>query len=341
MSKQLDQLFFSRENSIKMQWSIQYPNVSKEDAVHVAAFKAKGIPMWPIIPGGVQKFKEIMVAIRDVDPVAAGFAEQYYQLALLVMAQEDYDVSSLVRPIRPTYAAAAAPAIAPTVATPAPVPVGPVIAADPNDVRAKALEGYKEVDGKIVVVVDINKFKADVLSLTSKINRGDLVKSIVKQSAEQDLFMVIKEMLNVEESYDLIGVLAARLLLSKDERESMDVHLGSVTVLKNRAGKLSNGLVRLGGFMGLASVDKEPKLASAVKWIKNPILGEDVVDRAITQRADENEDNFEKRKKKHESQWVVFKTIMTQMKGYKGQYDALSPEIKNKMREKVLFWTVG
>jgi len=202
-------------------------------------------------------------------------------------------------------------------------------------------DGYKIEDGKLRVVVDISKFKDDVNKLVLKISPTMISAKVVKQAAEQDFWALVLELLKEDEAYKLIGLLSARLLLIKVDKDMVDLALSNVKVLLNKSGKLSQGLVRLIGFVGLATVKGEPLLAHAVKFLKNPILGEDVDELKLIKLGTETDVVFVARKSKAEAGYVVYKKIMTEMKSYKANFEKLESGVKEKIRKEVLVWCIG
>lgn len=279
-----------------------------------AEFRAKNIAYWPETIAGHKKLGDQLKKVRDIAPFVAGHAEEGYQAVIQRMKDKGYETKDFERPIAASTVLATAKEV-----------FG-------DDLRL--------VDGKVRPVVDVAKFRAEMRDLTATIKKLEIIQAITRNSAEQDFWALIVDMLQYEESFELIGILAARLLMPQDQRASLDVKLVRVSVLQNKQGKLSIGIVRLGGFIGLAAVNGEPKLAQAVKFIQNPLLGEDVKDRPMNKKKDESQDAYNNRKIAHDNQFTSYKTIMTEMKGHKKDFDALPAATKEKIKSAVLGYTV-
>lgn len=295
------------------------PN-TKEMKEGMEKVKDKAIPLWPKSVGRVKTLHDVLMSIKSVPPVSAGEAEAIYQSVLRDMANKGYDIKPYIRE-----------------------KASAVAAVEETAISRKDVLGTELVlkDGKIRPVVDKGKFKAQVTQVLAGVQRLEILKAIAKNSSEQDFWGLITDMLDVPESLELIGLLAARLLLPKENKEALDLQLTKITVLLNRQGKLSVGVVRMGGFLGLACVKGEPDLAQAVKFIKNPLLGEDVESREPTKRAGESVEKFAERKANHATQFANYKQIMTDLKRYKEPFDKMDPVIKNQIKAAVLRFCVS
>jgi len=315
VTKPLDENYFKNSHT-RTNWAV-HDKALPEDEKNAGqkTFNDK-IPTWPRSVAGVKSLTDQLIQIRDSSVVVAGDAEAVYHTVLKDMAEQGYDVKPYLRKM-----GAAAP--------------GAIT-------RQEVLAGELVIkDGKLRPVVDKENFKKQVAALLVNVNRLEILKAVAKSASEQDFWGLVTEMLQEEESYPLVGLLAARLLLPQDVRNSLDVKLASVTVLVNRQGKLSIGVVRMGGFLGLACAQGEPDLAQAVKFIKNPILGGDVDIRPLVKRPAETAEQFNARKTTHETQFANYKAIMTEMKRYKPMFEAMDKSVKDKIKAEVLKFTVS
>lgn len=320
--KELDDSYLKGSQD-RVEWFVHDPSSgidSKTVDAKIAEVKAKGGPMWPKSFGGIKGLITAMTAIRDVPPVTAGMSERVYQMVLADMSAQGFDTAPFER--RKGGSTPSTTVVAYT--------------------RADVLGGELAVkDGKIRPVVDKGLFKTQVNRLLGSVNRLDILKSIAKSASEQDFWGLILDMLTEEESFQLIGLLAARLLLPQDQRNALDIQLAGVTVLQNRQGKLSVGVVRMGGFLGLACVKGEPEMAQATKFIRNPLLGEDVENRPPVKKPSESVDQFATRKAGHETQFANYKAIMTELKKFKEPFDKLDVAVKTKIKTEVLKFCVA
>jgi len=300
---------FTMDNARKTGGAVLPGSPAPTETVEVeklrAEWAAKSNTKWPTSVSGFKKLLPILTACRDSDPVSNGDAEAPYKVMAQVMAD-----NGDVQYVRIIGAKAVVKAALPT--------------------------GYEMAGSKLVATVDIAQFQTEVQRLVAKIDLGWVSKSVMKQSAEQDFFYLVDQMLEVEESYDLIGLLSARLLMGKEDRDVIDTQLGKVTILLNKTGKLSQGLVRMGGFIGLAAVKGEPIADRACRFVVNPLLGQDVVDRPVVQRGVETADEFKIRKEKHDRTFLAYKAIMQEMKAYKSAYENLPKDKLDKVKTAVL-----
>lgn len=321
-AKALDDNYFNGIGA-KLEYFVYDPNDPNEKDLKegLDRIKDKSITMWPKGFGSVKGLHDVMTAIKDVPAVTAGMAESPYQAVLKDMLSKGYDIKPYIRArVEP------------------PKPAN----GDWKITRSEVLGSELVLkDGKIRPVVDKDKFKAQVAKVLSGVKRLEILKAIAKSSSEQDFWGLIIDMLDVPESFDLIGLLAARLLLPKEHRESLDLQLLGISVLLNRQGKLSVGVVRMGGFLGLACVKGEPDLAQAVKFIKNPLLGEDVESREPTKRPSETPDQFAARKAAHGAQFASYKQIMTDLKRYKEPFEKMDQALKDQIKVAVLRFCVS
>jgi len=281
----------------------------------ISIFEARGIPTWPKTVRNAEDLEEQMQRIKKLSPVAAGDAELIYQTVLQIKGKE-YDLTAWTRAATTK-------------------PIGTVIT------RSEVLgANLTEVGGKIKPIIDVELFKKEINGLVAKVDRLEIMKKVAKNSAEQDFWELVALMLEVEETYDLMGLISAKMLLGKEDQAALDLHLSKVTILQNKQGKLSVGLVRLIGYTGLACVKGEPELARAMKFIKNPLLGEDVEQQPLRQKPLEDDVAFKSRKEKSALQFATYKEIMVQMKEHKKHFDALPADKKAKIKMCVRRYTI-
>lgn len=201
--------------------------------------------------------------------------------------------------------------------------------------------GLVKVDGVIKVAVNVERYKSQAVSLLSRVNKKQISEAIVKQSSEADFWYIVEELLKEEVTIDLVGLLTARMLMPKDMRDSLDKDLAAMDVFKNKQGKLAQSVIRLIGYVGLATVTGDPVMAQHLKFIKNPLLGEDVVDRAIVKRSDETAEKFKARQEAHTTGFAAYKTIMTEMKKHQEHYNNIPKETKDRIKAQVKSWCGG
>lgn len=318
-AKPLDDNYFQGSH-LRTNWATHDPKMPQaEKDAGIENMKAKNIALWPRSYAGVKVLGEALNTVKGTPAFVAGDADVIYKTVLEDMVKQGYDITPYLR--APGAPAAAAPGVI---------------------TRAEVLGSELVLkDNKLRPVVDKAQFKQQVTKLLLGVNRLEILKSVAKSSSEQDFWGLVVDMLEVDESYQLVGLLAARLLLPREQRDALDMQLTGVTVLLNRQGKLSLGVVRVGGFLGLACVKGVPELAQAVKFIKNPILGEDVENRPVVKRPGETSDQLAERKTNHETQFANYKAIMTEMKRYKPLFEAMEDRVKEHIRQEVLKFTVS
>lgn len=279
-------------------------DTSKEAMAGIAAFESLSIPVWPKSVT-VEDMPAQLEKIRDLTPVAAGDANAYYQKAIdfLGVDGDQYKRGTT-----------------------------------PSDMitRAQVLgDGIISTGDALRPAVDVVKFKAQVNDVIGSVNRLDLLKQVAVNSTSQDVWALITDLIQFDESHKLIGLLSARLLLNQTQRESLDTKLVSITVLTNKAQKLSTGVVRLGGFIGLATVANDSDLASTIRNIRNPLLNQDPMEMRISRKTGETAEAYKTRKGDAELGYNAFVAIMKEMKVHATQYQALDTALIAKIRHQV------
>lgn len=263
-----------------------------EDKVLMNDWVKKSIPTWPVSIMTPKALVEQMTTIQNMSSVLAGNAEIPYKIMCDLLGNLGLDVFKRVETLIP---------------------------------------GYTTVGDKIVAVVDVGKFKTEVVKLLSVIDKSKLKSSVISNNSEQDFFYIVNEMFKVEESYSLLAVLGVRLLISKEERIELDKKLIDVTVLKNRSGQLSQGVVRLGGFITLAACNSIPDIKKYTKNVVNPLLGDEVSDRLLTQKPAETVAQYKERKEIHDRGFEQYRKIIGEMKNYQKDFAAIPAASKEKI----------
>lgn len=284
-------------------------DTSVEKVNGVALFESYNIPAWP----KSVTFEDLpaqMVKIRDMGAIAAGPAEKYYNLVLRHMGVEGEIYKRTI--------------------TPAPLPPSDVITRD--QVLGDAIMTSGEA---LRPVIDVSKFKTQVHDVLSRVNRLEMLKQVAVNSTSQDVWALISDLIQYEESHKLIGLLSARLLLNQAQREALDTKLIGITVLTNKAQKLSTGVVRLGGFIGLATVANDADLATTIRNIRNPLLNQDPMEMRISRKTGETAEAYKTRKGDSELGYNAFAAIMKEMKVHAVHYQALDPKLIAQIRIQV------
>jgi len=201
--------------------------------------------------------------------------------------------------------------------------------------------GLSVVDGIVKKTVNVEKFKQDVASLVGTLSREQIIKQVMIQSAESNFWDLVLEMLKLDQTYDLIAICAVSQIVGREYSDVIKNMVGRVSVMQNKSGKLSLGLFRLVGFVGLASVSDVKELTHATRFIVNPLSGQSPVDRPLIKKSGESDADLKVRVEKHVKDFAVYKTIMDQMKSYKTNYDALDASVKTKIKTYVCSWCFG
>lgn len=202
----------------------------------------------------------------------------------------------------------------------------------------KTVDGLVKVGNTVKVAVDLVKYKSQVTSLLSRVDKGRVAEAIIKQSSEADFWYIVMELLTEAATIELVGLLTARMLMPKESREALDRDLLTVDVLKNKQGKLAQSVLRLIGYVGLASVAGDPDMAQAIKFIKNPLLGEEPTDRVIVKRSDETAAAFKERQETHAAGFATYKAIMVEMKKHQAEYNKLPASTIASVKLSVKAW---
>lgn len=306
---------FFKGSGAKTGYAIDNPaNESSEAKAKRADFAAKNIPLWPHTITEPEELVNKMIEIRNMSAMTSGPAEVPYNNVLALMRSSGIAVAPFERtPAAPKPSA--------------PAPSSKVIT------RAEVLGSEITVkDNMLRPAIDKVKYKEQIQSLANSINRLEILKAVARNSTTQDFWALLIDLLEVEESYELIGILAARLLLPQAQRTELDVKLTAISVLTNKAGKLSVGVVRLGGFLGLATCKGEPDLAQALKFTRNPLLGEQPDALRITRRAGESSEAFAGRKLDTENAYASYRAIMIQLTEHAAHFSALPMDVKAKIK---------
>lgn len=287
-------------------------------AKDVALFEGQNIPDWPkSLSWNRATVTEKWNSVMGKSKIALGVGYDYAEILGHIL-----DDAGLF--IVPPKLPAPAPPTLPTTTTTSTVASGDL--------------GLIKVNGVVKVAVDVGKYKTQATSLLSRVNKKQIAESIVKQSSEADFWYIVEELLKEEVTMELIGLLTARMLMPKDMRESLDRDLSTMDVFKNKQGKLAQSVIRLIGYVGLATVNGDPSMAQQLKFIKNPLLGDDVVDRILVKRSDETAEKFKQRKETHEAGFATYKTIMTEMKKHQEHYNKIPASTKAAIKGHVKTW---
>lgn len=275
-----------------------------------AAWEKRAVPTWLKSVVNADQLRAKLLEVQALSPVSAGLAEEPYQ-ALIKIIEAAGDLSYS----RVTSSAPVSALVVP--------------------------EQYVKSGDKIVAKVDIAKFQSEMARLTTSVDRVWMKSAVVKQGSEQDFFHLVGQMLTVPESLTLIGILSARLLVGQDDRKVIDGHLEKVTVLQNRTGKLSQGVVRMGGFIGLACCYDVPEIKHFCRFIANPLLGQDAVERPAVQKANETAEAFKLRDDSQKRRFNGYKSVMADMKNQKVDFDRMAQADKAAIKKAVTEYLLG
>jgi len=148
-------------------------------------------------------------------------------------------------------------------------------------------------------------------------------------------------MLSYDETYSLIGIIVAHALMTKDDQAALAGMLSKVTLMLNRQGKVSKGLVNLIKYVGLAASKDFKPLAAYMSRNPNPLLGQDAVKPNVPRFAKESQADFDARVKKINDSWETYKPLYDKLKNHKTHFDELDTAIKTKIRTSVLRYSFG
>lgn len=315
MAQPLDMLF-TEENCIALQGAIFIPsNKTTED--QKKKWEEKAVPIWPTSIQKAETLGKKLKTLQSNSAILNGEAEVVYLKAVEILNKSGvFEYNRVTAP------------------PPPPPPSG-------GTGTALVGAGYTVMGGKIVAQVDVSKFQQEVNKLVAEVDKKWVSAAVFKQGAEANFFSIVNQLLLVDQSIDLVAILAARLLLGKDDRQAVDTKLGGITVLLNRAGKLSQGVVRLGGYIGLACASDDPTVKQLCRFVKNPLLGQDVDDREITQRSGESDQDFKNRSEKHKKNFDAYKKIMKEMQVFKKDYEDMDANIKLKIKQRFIMFISG
>lgn len=192
-------------------------------------------------------------------------------------------------------------------------------------------DGFMIDGGKVVAKVDTALFKDQVTTLMSGLDADKIKVEVYRNCAENNFFSLVVSMLSVPGAFELVAVCAITLLVGQEFRNILLGKLSLVKVMQNKQGKVAGGLVKMAGFMGLASAKENVYMTSACRFVKNPLLGEEPVDRELRQLKDETSAAFEERKTKHANGFAGYKKAMDDIKAFKGHFEALDKGLKEGM----------
>lgn len=189
----------------------------------------------------------------------------------------------------------------------------------------------------------LSDFKVDVAKLLANIDKSAVREMVVKQVSTQDVWDVVSAFLTVAESLDLIGICTAAMLVGQTERNELHAKLGSINVLKNKAGKLQRGLVFLAGHIGAAAASSDPVFKGAVGMIPNPLLREPVKPFVARARGTgQTPKEYEEAKASQKEGYDRYKAVHDDtMAKYAPRFDTLEKELMAQIKSAVLSWTIG
>jgi len=317
ISKEIDNAYISSGNT-----DSNVPNL-------ISSFEAKAIPTWPKTIRDPDAFIAKLFEIARMSPIVAGESYEILTKSMNFMARAGINIDPLKDVINATKTSLSNSAAPPKV-------VSEIIT---RDMVVGA--NYVVSGSSVKPAVDVIKFKTQVANLVSSINRLETLRDVVRNTSEQNFWELLMEMLKEEESFDLIGILSARMLLSPDAKAILDSKLRNVSVLLNKGGKLSVTLMSLGGFLGLATVKNKPELAHALLNIRNPLLGEDPLEFRFLKRAGETKEAIKERKEASEESYKAYRNVMIQMKIHAPYYNNIPQTMKDKISQFVTKWTIG
>jgi len=219
------------------------------------------------------------------------------------------------------------------------VPVAAVVALPPSS-SVVSDKSFVIKEGKIVREFDVMAFKKSVAAIKPKFNMVDLRSEALGAVADVDFFALLQEILKEEEAVWLIAILGLRLVVPPNVRADMDKLLVEIAVLTNRGGVLSQGLVRMGGYITLGCCKDEPLLAKVLSRNPNPLLGQDVTNRPVVRKKGETDVEFTSRSNTQAANFALYKTVHDSVKVYAMAFQNMDPVKKAEIKAEFMRYFV-
>lgn len=197
-------------------------------------------------------------------------------------------------------------------------------------------------DGSVMKKVDLVEFQSQVTKVVTKINKDDVQKKLLALSASQDTWSVIIAFLQLSESVSLIALCSVSLVMSPADRDVINIHLSTISVLQGRTGKLQKALVNLAGFIGLACAKDNTSVQRLTRFVPNPLLGEparELQPRKMDPKLTKEENEVaSKRQKEQYDQYVQIHKEITLTHSF--HFKELSDKIKTRVRAEMDSWFI-
>jgi len=222
---------------------------------------------------------------------------------------------------------------------PAPVPVLPPVDPSAQPAGSSAVTVQKSFvvkEGKIVREFDVVAFKKSVLSVKAKFKKDELILEALGVVADVDFFALVQEILKEPEAVWLVALLGLRLILPQGVRAEMDKTLAEISALTNRSGVLSQGLVRMGGYIALGCCKDEAVLSKVLGRNPNPLLGQDVTNRPAIRKKGETDADFTARSNLQASNFALYKAVHDGVKVHANSFHNMSPTKKAEIKAELM-----